>query len=1711
MISRDVKGSNKYTVSKFNNGIRYETGIIDSENRVAIKNAEKMSKKNQFFKSGYNGTPIIETMYDFEKKFPKLKFEDTSLLYDQMITDARTLPIITQIADKVSDDYLTKFMVNLNNIYQNSPKFFNDNFINSTVGFEKYQQYYYLLCFINYIEEHGEDENIKRMNNIDKVKSWVATRRDPNISYIIVGPTDNTPFNINYEEHYNTLMSSSSSMEQITQYQQLTTAQTTSMDVLNILKFIMSNPNVYVKTPDEAKKYTINIDSSKGVLVEVDKNNNLIFDCGYINLGDSTEQNMTAEFNNLDNVEISGDEDSKIPTKKLEKIFNMYSRVKILDFVVAPDTFITSLDVFSKVFLVFQGVTCSERNVYNTVENSDFKIGGSFVRTSRGYEFKQDVNAITYKSTRTKVKSFRLFLSINPSEENIIVPNEYALHFTKDKIYQHPVLTNQPYSKSSTMSKVKLPETYRENEHKLIKPSFNPDNNITKSVFNSKNTENNISVIDVNNFFSEISDNTFNVNVADSDEVTEKLEKINNVLTLITKILNFTKTLLSNENISNPIISQLCVILETFINDLKKYHSVISMEIILPDDEAMTFPQEMETKIKNFTPSTCRNIIILASGKVQPLWSYSILENVSDSELNNIEESLSVAFTTYYSDDVILNNFNNILNELISNMRDNNITIDKYKNLFNDLLDSTDINMSKTLEVLTNKQKLWNICYSTLVGLIKVSSETFNKSNNEVVSTYVTTSIAEINNSNGTINGKYFRVNNLFPEFKDSSGNPYTSPDDYYLIYSVDENDLCLYNLYSYVAEEIKNVSFGSFIYSENLGMIENLSYVLERYEKINNKIKFNNTYSIVNPFDDTSSVIHIIPEWKGKQENQMKWSELRDKYKNNSNITYYKINTRSTIDTSGHESNQYLAINNETKVVQYIPDGNTPISDDGTLLDSIFNDGNLFITDNMYNDDEITSIIKIYKTKYNSYDELNMYFEYYDKYSFYSHESSEWSTEVIMTAHIDHDIDIQSLDEFTLNILIDTNILPTMLSIDESYSAKIIGQEKEYSFTGLLLVESKSLTEKGTTGTGKLFGIVQTDTNVFQIIQALITFNFVGYAADNGMITINSFDNITVDDKIYPVISSSAYGPLSSLKITDYFGNYISFIVENDNNLKLEISNSVGNHIDEMTDIIIEGYDSQNNHIIVTYNKVKEQQSKDDYIIIENKKEVVGEEISVNYSTLLINITHLSLIIIGDKFGTIENNELIISPTEISNIVEYIDTMSVKNEGDNKSQLVSVINKNFMTKLQTFSTELNPDLSNCFNAYKISGIDVKTTYWNKLMYINSLMHCHLPISYNNYVLPVDSITYDTNNQGTILYTIDKNNVITQISGTYIIDKKDIYKKTTNITTPSGLDTIYAYISSLDTYFMDVSLSTNKDANIINIREGTIDRKYILRELILVDDEYTERFLVKLYVIDGVISKLTLYDINGFYDDKGGIYPGNPAVPLGEYSMGIYSETPIYIGDVELIMSFTYEETILIKRYTISSISVSKFNNVTYQYTKIRNDLNSKEYTVHQRVVPTIKYTNNPGKYLDINNEFFTLNISEYEMFKYHPTVKYIEKSFVKPKQIDKYGKYITVANKYNQNLVTSNVYLRNQYKFGNDSISNVYDENRANKDSKETLSIANKINPDVDHIVESLDKNLILIGNMNKIGSMSDLAISSENIYLVPQSSKVILTLEFS
>ena len=460
MLSQNINPATKLTQSKNSNYIKYDASLALAENRIVSLHDMTSSAANNI-KTGYNGTPLIDTVYNFAQKFPKLKYIDPMIIADAVVAEARTLVFNPVIFNLVAEYYVNKLDTNMHNIYTNAPAFFTTHFLEDPIGFEIYQKYYYLICFIKLISDKLTDEQFQASYNLSDINAWVNSRRDPNIDYIIIGPTENTVFDINYEEHYAALISSSTRMSDIVRYQQLTTAQTTSKDVLGIMQFLQHNPNVYYKNPDEAKKYTVNIDSARDVIMSIDANKNLIFDCGYVDFGDTREQDVAAKMDDIDITVKPAEVESRIATKKMERIFQQYSRIRIAECVVHDHVFITSLDIFPKVFIVFQGVSCGERNIYNTVTNNDLKIGGHFKRTNRGYEFIQDTDAVTYKSSKTRVSMFRIFISIDPSTTNVIIPSETPISFHKTNIYQHPYAVNEYKTVSDDQYMVRLPVQQR--------------------------------------------------------------------------------------------------------------------------------------------------------------------------------------------------------------------------------------------------------------------------------------------------------------------------------------------------------------------------------------------------------------------------------------------------------------------------------------------------------------------------------------------------------------------------------------------------------------------------------------------------------------------------------------------------------------------------------------------------------------------------------------------------------------------------------------------------------------------------------------------------------------------------------------------------------------------------------------------------------------------------------------------------------------------------------------------------------------------------------------------------------------------------------------------------------------------------------------------------------------------------------------------------
>ena len=81
---------NKRTPSVKVNEIRYEHGNLPQENRIFVENTIN-DVKNSKVRMGYDGTPIIKEVIEFEKEYPSLSWKDPDLLYDRMMNDTRNV------------------------------------------------------------------------------------------------------------------------------------------------------------------------------------------------------------------------------------------------------------------------------------------------------------------------------------------------------------------------------------------------------------------------------------------------------------------------------------------------------------------------------------------------------------------------------------------------------------------------------------------------------------------------------------------------------------------------------------------------------------------------------------------------------------------------------------------------------------------------------------------------------------------------------------------------------------------------------------------------------------------------------------------------------------------------------------------------------------------------------------------------------------------------------------------------------------------------------------------------------------------------------------------------------------------------------------------------------------------------------------------------------------------------------------------------------------------------------------------------------------------------------------------------------------------------------------------------------------------------------------------------------------------------------------
>ena len=97
------------------------------------------------------------------------------------------------------------------------------------------------------------------------------------------------------------------------------------------------------------------------------------------------------------------------------------------------------------------------------------------------------------------------------------------------------------------------------------------------------------------------------------------------------------------------------------------------------------------------------------------------------------------------------------------------------------------------------------------------------------------------------------------------------------------------------------------------------------------------------------------------------------------------------------------------------------------------------------------------------------------------------------------------------------------------------------------------------------------------------------------------------------------------------------------------------------------------------------------------------------------------------------------------------------------------------------------------------------------------------------------------------------------------------------------------------------------------------------------------------------------------------------------------------------------------------------------------------------------------------------------------------------------------LAEKYNQNVLAKPVYLRSQYNLNSPSVNTL-------RDTQEfEYKIGDTLDPNRTHLLESVNKNMIMLGSVENTGRIQDVAIKANKIHAIPTSSKMLLSIEFS
>lgn len=434
-----------FHIDKFNKESIYYQGSLTE---IQSRQIQEINADETFF-SAHKSKPKTQSYYDtseFDSIMERFPFFTNKILYRKIIEDSRVLPYDHMFANRIDQEYTTTMYENFLNIYKNSPMFFDKLFGEEGKKsrlYVRYQLYIYLLQMLDYIITHYDSEEFKGLfRDHELYHNWALNKYSPQIKYLLIGPlSKSSAIRLDFQKHYNHLMSSSNVEGDLTQNLQLETLHNLDVKTYDINANLLRRANVFEKTPDYAKSYTIILHSKNIDSKYLDENKNLIFDLNTVDFGDTTNDNLPATLENMTEIRTSGVVTSRLAIKKLQEIFNQYSRFKVFKLLIYKKMFRTDLTTLKNVCLNFEGIQLSERNVYVNEDVARLRVYGSCKSfDDYFYEFTPNNEFLCYRPQRAQVKNCYIYLTNGNSAISAYEPS-FSVPYIN--VYNYPIEVNE--------------------------------------------------------------------------------------------------------------------------------------------------------------------------------------------------------------------------------------------------------------------------------------------------------------------------------------------------------------------------------------------------------------------------------------------------------------------------------------------------------------------------------------------------------------------------------------------------------------------------------------------------------------------------------------------------------------------------------------------------------------------------------------------------------------------------------------------------------------------------------------------------------------------------------------------------------------------------------------------------------------------------------------------------------------------------------------------------------------------------------------------------------------------------------------------------------------------------------------------------------------------------------------------------------------------